>query len=76
MTREQTPRKHDADRLYKQFVKPLEKDHKGKYVTVSLSGDTIISPTLLEAIQRADDTFGRTPTVTFKVGEKVVGKIR
>jgi hypothetical protein len=76
MTREQTPRKQDADRLYELYVKPLEKEHKGKYATVDLSGDMLISPTLLEAIQKADEHFGQRQTITFKVGAKVVGKIR
>lgn len=69
-------KKHDADRLYAQFVKPLEQTHQGHFATVSPAGETILAPTLLEAIQKADERFGDTPTVTFKVGAKVVGKIR
>jgi hypothetical protein len=76
MSTEQTPRKKDADRLYEQFVKPLEQEHKGKYVTVNLSGETIITSTLLEALQKADDVFGPKQTITFQVGRRVVGKIR
>jgi hypothetical protein len=60
-------RKQDADRLYTQFVKPLEQAHQGKYATVNLSGETLLTPTLLDAILKAD---------TFKIGAKVVGKIR
>jgi hypothetical protein len=76
MSSEQAPRKQDADRLYRQYVKPLEREHKGEYVTVSLQGQTIFAPTLLEALQKADEIFGPRHTVTFKVGARVVGKIR
>jgi hypothetical protein len=76
MTQEQAPRKQDSDRLYERYVKPLEKEHKGQFVTVDLSGQTLIAPTLLEALQKADDKFGSRQTVTFKIGAKVVGKIR
>jgi hypothetical protein len=76
MARERIPGKDDADKLYERYVKPLEQEHPGKYVTVKLSGDTIISPTLLEALQQADARFGPRRSVTFKVGAKVVGNIR
>lgn len=76
MNNKQIPRKQDSDRLYNLYVKPLEKEHKGKYATVDFSGDIIITPSLLEAIQKADDKFGSKQTITFKVGDKVVGKIR
>lgn len=72
----QIPKKQDSDRLYDLYVKPLEKEHKGKYATVDFSGETILASTLLEAIQKADDKFGSKQTITFKVGAKVVGKIR
>ena len=66
----------DADRLYVRFVKPLEDEHHGKYATLTISGETVIADTLLEAMQQADDRFGDDLTVTFKVGSRVVGKIR
>ena len=69
------PRKQDADRLYTQYVKPLEKDHKGEYVAVSLQGKTILAPTLLEVMQQAEDIFGPRQTVVFKVGAKSVGRL-
>jgi hypothetical protein len=75
MAKEQTPRKQDADKLYEQYVKPLEKEHRGQYVGVSLRGQTIIAPTLLEAVEQASDSFGRGQNVVFKIGDKVVGKL-
>ena len=76
MTTEQNLRKEDADRLYEQHVQPLENVHRGKYVAVSLGGETILAPSLLEAVQRGSQAFGRGRNVVFKVGEKSVGKIR
>ena len=76
MIDEQAPRLQDADRLYERYVRPLEPEHRGKYATVTLAGETVVAQTLLEAIQEADDRFGQNPTVTFKIGAKVVGKIR
>jgi hypothetical protein len=74
MTQEQL-RKQDADKLYAKYVKPLERDHRGQYVTVNRFGATLLAPTLLEAIEKADTIFGPRQTVTFKIGSKVVGKI-
>lgn len=76
MIDEPAPTSADADRLYERYVKPLEPEHWGKYATVTLAGEAIVAESLLEAIQEADDRFGKAPTVTFKIGAKVVGKIR
>lgn len=77
----QTPQKQDSDRLYNLYIKPLEKEHQGKYATVDFSGRTSIAPTLVEAIQKADKSFGSKQTITYKIGTnkigtKVVGRIR
>lgn len=69
------PSKQDADRLYQQYVKPLEQEHGGEYVAVSLLGQVIFARTLVEAMQRADDAFGTDQAVVFKVGAKAVGKL-
>jgi len=76
MIQDQAPRLRDSDRLYERYVRPLEREHWGKFATVTLAGDVIVAVTLLEAIQEADDRFGQDPTVTFKIGAKVVGKMR
>jgi hypothetical protein len=72
---EAQPRKQDADRLYNQYVKPLEPKHKGEYIAVSLDGKTLLAPTLLEALEQAEDVFGPRQTVVFKIGKKAVGKL-
>jgi hypothetical protein len=76
MIDERAPRPQESDRLYERYVKPLEPEHWGKYATVTLAGETIIAPTLLEAIQEADNRFGQDRTITLKIGAGVVGKIR
>jgi hypothetical protein len=68
------PRKQDADRLYEKYVKPLEKEQRGKYVLVTPDGQTIFTSTLLEAVQKAADIPDPNNFV-FKVGDKVVGRI-
>jgi hypothetical protein len=75
VTRDRTPTKSDADRLYDQCVKPLEAAHEGAYAVVSLDGTTFLSPTLLDALEQAEQRFGQRPTMIFKVGEKAVGRL-
>jgi hypothetical protein len=43
----------DPDALYQRYVKPLEPTHKDQYVLVTPSGQTVLAPTLLEAVQEA-----------------------
>jgi hypothetical protein len=66
----------DTDRLYQEHVKPLERTHHGEYVGVSFDGRTVIGPTLLDVIGRSAATFGKGRSVVFRVGDKVVGRIR
>ena len=40
-----------ADRLYEQFAKPLEKEHPGEFLAVSPTGKTLLAPGLYEATQ-------------------------
>lgn len=68
-------RRKEADRLYEQYVKPLEPEYSGTYVAVSPKGETLFGATLLEACQKATAIFGPGNFV-FKVGEKAVGKWR
>jgi hypothetical protein len=68
-------RKQDADILYERYVKPMEESHRGEYVAVSLEGQTILAPTLLEAVQRAADALGKGNSIVFKVGDRSVGKL-
>jgi len=67
--------KKQADKLYKQYGKPLELEHKGAYLAVSPDGKTVLGATLLEVSKQAKQTLG-TGNFVFKVGEKAVGKWR
>lgn len=65
----------DADRLYDQYVRPLESSHRGKYVAVSMQGEVELAPTLVDAVQRAVKAFGKDNSIAFHVGNKVVGRV-
>jgi hypothetical protein len=69
------PRKQDADKIYAQYVKPLEQAHKGQYVVVTSNGQTIFAPTLLDVAQQAAKIPSKDNFI-FRVGEKVLGKLR
>jgi hypothetical protein len=66
----------DFDRLYRQYVEPLENDHAGEYAGVSLDGRTVLRSTLLDAVQESVAQFGKGKSVVFRVGDKVVGRVR
>lgn len=68
------PKRQDADRVYEKYVKPLEKDHRGKFIAVSSKGKTILGASLVEVMQEGINTLG-SGNFVFKVGEKAVGRI-
>lgn len=68
-------RKRQADALYEHYGKPLETEHRGKYVAISPDGETIIGLTVLEVLDKATGAFGPGNFI-FKVGDKAVGKWR
>ena len=49
----------DADRLYDQYVRPLESGHRGQYVAVSLNGEVELAPTLTEVAMQAVSRFDK-----------------
>lgn len=65
----------EADRLYEQYAKPLERDHWGKFVVIARDGRTIVGDSLLEIVDRAVTEFG-PGTYTCKIGERFVGRLR
>jgi hypothetical protein len=55
------------DRIYEQYVKPVEQEHWGEYVVVTPDGRTFFALTMLEAVQKSDEV--RNPdNCLFKVG--------
>ena len=65
---------HEIDRLYEQHGKPLEAEHWGEYLAISEDGETLLAPTLDEAMERAHEAFG-AGSLILKVGEVTVGRL-
>jgi hypothetical protein len=74
MSKNQTPGAPDLDCVYETYVKPLEQAHKDQYVLVTPTGQTVLAPTLLDAVRQASRVPDKN-NVIFKVGEKAVGTI-
>ena len=68
-------RRQQAVRLYEQYGRSLEAEHRGEYVAILPGGTTIVGPDLKEVIERARTTVG-PGTFVFKVGDRAVGKWR
>ena len=68
-------RRKTARALYEQYGKPLEAEHKGEYVVISNSGNTIVGKSLTEVVTNAIYTFGKGQFV-FKIGSRAVGSFR
>jgi hypothetical protein len=62
-----------AEELYEQYGKPLEKQHKGKYVAISQDGKTVIGTSVFAVMQEATAQFGPGNFI-FKIGDRSVGK--
>ena len=65
----------EGQRLYETYVKPLEPEHRGKYVAVARDGRMVLGTDRRELLQRATDALGRG-NFLFKVGEEAAGRIR
>jgi hypothetical protein len=68
-------RRLQADALYERYGRPLEATHRGQFVAISPSGETLVAPTVLGVVEQALAAFGRGSFV-FKVGEKAVWRWR
>jgi hypothetical protein len=62
-----------ADKLYEQYGKPLESQHRGEYLAVSRDGRTLLASSLPDVVEQAAEAFGPENYI-FKVGDKAVGK--
>lgn len=76
MTAGHTLSLRESDDLYDQHVRPLEDRHRGEYVGVSVDGETVSGPTLIDVVRQSARTFGKGRSVVFRVGDKVVGRVR
>jgi hypothetical protein len=61
----------DLDRLYEQYGKSLEAEHWGEYLVLSPTGETLLAPTEIDALERSVDAFDSRGLI-FKVGERWV----
>jgi hypothetical protein len=73
MATENQDQTQEADLVYERYGKPLEQEHRGEFLAVSRDGRTLLAPTLLDAVDRASETFGPGNFV-YKIGDKIVGK--
>ncbi len=66
----------EMEAIYERYVRPLEKEHWGKFVAVSLDGQVLLGDEELPLFREALQKFGSGNFVMMRVGLKVVGKIR
>jgi hypothetical protein len=67
--------KQQSDQLYAQYVKPLERDHRGEFAAVAKDGRILLGDDLLTLTDQAVEALG-PGSFTFKIGEKAIGKWR
>lgn len=61
--------------VYTQYVKPLEKNHRGEYAAVSKGGEIVLAPTLLDVMEQAERSLVADSYV-FRIGDIAVGRWR
>ena len=59
-------------RLYEKYGKPLEADHAGKFVAISLDGEILLGEREAELFYQALDAFGRNKFALTRVGHEVM----
>ena len=68
-------RRKTARALYQQYGKPLEREHKGEYLAISIGGKIVLGKTLSEVVANALSQFGKGNFI-FKIGNQAVGSFR
>jgi hypothetical protein len=72
----QEDRSRQADDLYRRHAKPLEAEHTGEYVAISLEGVVVRASTLQQVLDRSLVELGKGSFV-FRLGsDRSVGKWR
>jgi Tfp pilus assembly protein PilF len=72
----ETPSLLDDDSLYERYGKPLEKEHRGKYIAINQDGRAIVDSDDLSVIGQAINTFGSGNFVFRRIGYSYVWKLR
>ncbi len=62
------------NRIYEQYVKPVEQDHPDEYVLVKPDGEMIFAPSMLDLVKKAHQV-AHPDNCLFKVGEIAAAKI-
>jgi hypothetical protein len=75
MNDQREERKRAGDRLYEQYGRPLEPEHRGQYLAIMPDGRTLLGDSLVEVAEQAKDEFG-PGSFLFKLGPKAVLAIR
>jgi hypothetical protein len=65
----------EMEAIYERYVRPLESQHWGKFVAVSLDGRVLLDEEELTVFQEALRNFGSGNFVMMRVGLKAVGKV-
>jgi hypothetical protein len=68
-------RNKTARELYEQYGKPLERNHKGEFLAISVSGKTVLGKSFSQVVTDALEQFGKGNFI-FKVGNRAVGSFR
>jgi hypothetical protein len=75
MADEQDDLNRRADELYDRYAEPLEREHGGRYIAVSPSGQILLGDEVYELTRVATETFGPGNFI-FKLGPRAVGNWR
>ena len=69
-----TKKRKEKGAVYEQYGKPLEKQHNGEYLAVSLEGETILGEQAGEVLHKAVASFGSRNFSLIRVGYSTFGK--
>ena len=64
----------ELSRLYEQYGKPFEENHKGEYLAIGFGGETILGKRSGEVLKRAVQELGSGNFVLVRVGYRTFGR--
>lgn len=64
----------ERPRLYVQYGKPLEENHKGEYLAIGFDGQTILGKHAGEVLKKAVQALGSGNFVLVRVGHLTYGR--
>ena len=66
----------ETDGLYERYGKPLEREHHGKYIAISRTGQVIVDTDDISVVDQAIQAFGSGNFVFRRIGYSYVWKLR